>query len=247
MICNHHPMTGREYSIKRFSFSPLLLTGPSNDRHRVTACRCPHLAIPPPASQCQSFQLDPTWHLPLVHCQDLPPHTHFPVCLWTSASCAEGSGSSSLLQGWVICLHQPPSQQSPFISIASRSGLALFYGIRSNGRKGSKITKHPQTWRVAGETVRKAPLLKWKKTKVVSEKLPRSVLENMKGRKVSDLFGFIKWLDGLGRVLIFYNKKEKKMLSALCLRAIFFCELSKYFAENHSVSRIKKSFSKTKN
>lgn len=166
MICNHHPRTGREYSIKRFSFSPLLLTGPSNDRHRVTACWCPHLAIPPPASQCQSFQLDPTWHLPLVHCQDPPPtHTHFPVCLWTSASCAEGSGSSSLLQGWVICLHQPPSQQSPFISIASRSGLALFYGIRSNGRKGSKITTAPSNMKGGWRNSKEGPFVKVKENK----------------------------------------------------------------------------------
>lgn len=48
------------------------------------------------------------------------------------------------------------------------------------------------------------------KEKIVSEKLPRSILKNMKGRKISDLFGFIKWLDELGRVLIFYNKKEKR-------------------------------------
>lgn len=57
---------------------------------------------------------------------------------------------------------------------------------------------------------------------MVSEKLPGNLLENIKGKKISNLFGFVKWLDGVNGVLIFYNKKrKKKMFSALYVRAIF--------------------------
>jgi hypothetical protein len=49
-----------------------------------------------------------------------------------------------------------------------------------------------------------------------------NLLENMKGRTISDLFDFLKWLHRLDGVLIFYNKQSKeKMISAFYLRAIF--------------------------
>lgn len=84
------------------------------------------------------------------------------------------------------------TQQSPVIATASRSGLAFFYGIHNNGHKGSNIIKAPLNMKNDLKDSKEGPIVKTKGKKVVSEKLPGSILETMKGRKISDLFGFIK-------------------------------------------------------
>lgn len=79
--------------------------------------------------------------------------------------------------------------------------------------------------------------------KVVSEKLPRN-LENMKEKKISDLFGFLRWLDGLDGILIFYKKRKRKNVQFFVFESNLFTQVLKALCKNPLVLSIINPFSK---
>ena len=69
----------------------------------------------------------------------------------------------------------------------------------------------------------------------------------MKGKKISDLVGFIKWFDGLNEVLIFYNKKRKEKNVQWFVTQNSLIQILKALDKNHLVSSVRNPLSKIRN